>query len=258
MRGFVLIFLLTLSGCMTVPEESSAPLIAARDFIVQGALPDDHNNFPMYGLIALSDRGRQDRKRNRWVCETFQNLPSTIVLQGGGVGSIPNNRITPTYWMLARDANRSSCDALLEQYDFERAQAVFSLANRAGQTGPMLIAVNGNRVAVIDISQAKKKWVKAMVAKWSQSIVASQGTDITVKSGPIADTCAILTGNEARRVQVAVWEVVGDDVTDGTPWWQTLANTARSFATELLPFGTKVEKFANQTCDEVNQTNRTA
>jgi hypothetical protein len=262
MKRAVLLGVIVLAGCTTTASEdlpsdsinASQPLIATRDFVVAGNLPENHSNFPMYGMLALSDHSRRkNRKRNKWVCETFQNLPQTTIMQGTGIGTISDDRITPTYWLLVQDTDRRDCAQIIDSYDFERARALFSLAGRAGETGPMLIAVKGKEVGVLDISKAKKKWVRAMVAKWSQSMQAANMDDINVANGPIADTCAILTGNEARRVQAAVWEVVGDDVTDGTPWWQSLANTARSFATELLPFGNKVEKYANKTCDEVNR-----
>lgn len=252
---------LLLCGCAGVDsaqfvQSVDEPYVAARDFIVAGEVPEASETYPMYGIIALSDSSKgRIKRRNKWVCETFLNLPNIAVLTSGGIGSVDESRITPTYWMLKQDGvDRSNCDALRDGYDFERAKAIFSLADRPGETGPMLIAIQGNEIGVLDISKAKKKWVRAMVAKWSEAMRASDGEDITVESGPIADTCAILTGRESRRVTASVYEVVAEDVEAGASWYERLAGVVREFAVEILPFGGKVEKYANKTCDEISRT----
>jgi len=234
-----------------------ATYIAARDFIVGGALPENHGTFPMYAVVALSNDSSGNRKRSRWVCETFVNLPLVSILSSGGVGSVSQDQITPTYWLLKEDVDRKDCKVLAEQYDYERAMAIFSLAGRSGQSGTMLIAYRDNKIAVLDISKAGKRWTKAIVAKWSEAVRANRMQDITVRGGLIADTCAIITGDESQRVEAAVYEVVKSEFGSSARWYDNFTGVARDFAFDLMPFGQKIERLTSMSCDKVNNQTST-
>ena len=216
-KVFVAVGVLLATGCASYPASppsrhiASIPdnnYVAVQDFIINGKLPDRHEKFPMYAIVVLSNDNKNNRKHIRWVCEAFNRLPPVSSGQKGDIGYIPQDRMTPTYWLLQNDTDKTSCAAMEQQYDFDRAKAVFSLAGRAGQSGTLLIAYRDNKVAVLDITKAGRRWTKTMVATWSAALQANRMQDIKVEGGLIADACAAITGDEARRVEAAVYEVV--------------------------------------------------
>jgi hypothetical protein len=262
-KSIVAVATLFAAGCVSYPVApppsptevpASASYIAAQDFVVDGRLPENHAKFPMYAIVVLSNNNSHNRKRIKWVCETFINLPPVISGKPGDVGYISQERITPTYWLLKNDVDKNNCNAMQERYDFDRAKAVFSLAGRPGGSGTLLIAYRENKVAVLDLSRAGKRWTKAMVGKWSEALRANGMQDIKIEGGLIADACAAITGDESRRVEATVYEVVKDDLDGNARWFDPLVGVARNFAAELLPFGGKITRISNMTCDQINRS----
>lgn len=229
---------------------SNASYIAAADFIVGGVTPDGLDRFPMHGIVVLTEpRSGSQRRRNQAVCEGFVALPSVSVVTGGGIGSVPDAQVTPTFWLSKTEpSNTSNCAQLLADYDFDRAKAVLATMGRPGNDGPVLVAVKEQKIAFIDLAKANRRHVRPAVASWSRAMQKNNMNDIALSGGILREACDMVTSGDQNTVDVGVLELIA--ATEPDPVLDA-ARAAAGFLLDLVPFGSRLRGIGSSTCAQV-------
>lgn len=260
MRFLVLLLVAALSGCaMTAsgdmasvggggggsvldPTATQGPPVATRHYVTPGQKIADVPG-RMKSLVLLR---KDSEKRNKRVCEAFLRLPSTVSAQGSG---IPVDRITPTVWLVkSMPAENATCDALLQLYDFDAAAIYFAHLDRESANSPLLAAATNNELAYINLANASRGDIKALVPAWSKALIANNNKDIDLQNEVVRRVCST-SGVQPKNVTAEVLTIV-DGANVGL--WKAIQTGVTTLA-NIVPYGTQLLNATRGTCQQIKQ-----
>ncbi|ACT60660.1 hypothetical protein [Hirschia baltica] len=156
-----------------VALDEVASLEVVTDFLRadEGFLPKE-GELPV-GLVLFD---KSEELKNAVLCDAYTKELRT---HAEAKADAPDQDFFVTYWLLKDEpGNFSSCDALRDAYDYERAEKIKSDYGLEDTKGPVFLAVDANGDSVfLDLSDADMAATRAAVDQWL--ILALESSDDT-------------------------------------------------------------------------------
>lgn len=241
--------LVVLSSCAAMPKPSAlvappTPVISVSDFLIRGQRSFD--NATVTGMKSIVLFTRQNNARNKRFCETFVKLAPIEVAEASGIKA----DFAPIYWLLKKDVpDRTNCDQLLKEYDFQLANLYLQRYGQGLSKGPILVAVDQDgRFAFIDTEKADGRDIARIVIEWANMFQKGGMSNISISSPTFLENLAGLLCNTTKAVVTLRTPAAGADVQNpasfgfdpGTGKW----NRPSLFGVGALLFGGTITNLA--------------
>jgi hypothetical protein len=189
-------------------QAATSPLISVSDFLISGQQSFDAVAVPGIKSIVLFTR--QNNTRNKRFCEAFVRLAPLEVAQQSGI----NADFAPIYWLLKKDvADRSNCDQILKEYDYQTANLYLQRYGQGLSKGPILVAVDKDgKFAFIDTAKASRQDILRVVIEWGNMFQNGGMNNISVTSPTFLQSLAGLLCNTTTQIVARQIPDAGADV----------------------------------------------
>lgn len=140
-RSKITPLMLLLVGCASVTSGRLHPVsplslrVPTRGILLHDQRPPA--GFGAYGYVLFTARpDAASRPRYLAICQEYQSsLEPTMEFS-----DVPPDRLMVTFWLLSSAPAASTCEALIESYDYARATVIAKTLGRLGSRGPILVA----------------------------------------------------------------------------------------------------------------------
>lgn len=169
----------------SLPEEIDLESVSSSEVVTDFLYPDRDFKPKLGELptgVVLFDRGEE--LKNAVLCDAYTKELRT---HEEAKAAAPEQDFFVTYWLLANQPeNFSSCDALRDAYDYDRAEQIKSEYGLSDAKGPVFLAVDANGDSVfLDLSEADLAATRSAVDEWLKLALANSET-----SNEVVDTTA--------------------------------------------------------------------
>lgn len=192
--GCALLLQFFLFSCASVPQSKMKRPPASSTAVNSGIVGSVIDNIDYFATAAVqtpSDRAGKyaavayvllphgiSRDRALAMCKAlFTNLPSN---DRAAIRAIPESKRIPTFWPVTAGTSHSAdFDDLVDRYDQDSADAMLSVTNLTGRTGPMLVAWQGpgnsfsGETLVLDLSDVPTEDFTYAVLLWQRNVSAN-------------------------------------------------------------------------------------
>jgi hypothetical protein len=158
-----------------VPVGGAAVPVPQRDLLVRGGAPPAELGAYGYLLFLSMPNAPEVKKRYEAVCKSFvNNISRREIIQASD--SIV---YMVTFFPVTKQTPPDDCAALIENYDYTRAQLVAAEGNLLGMQGPLLVAwpklqdqmTDGEAGLVFDASKVSLNNMDLFFIAWRQAII---------------------------------------------------------------------------------------
>lgn len=162
--------------------ESSMPSPAIKAFMIREYLfadkdmPDD-----TFSLIVFHKKpvGKEEFDRYVYLCEEWKALYTEYT---PGIKLPLDTKVVPFYWMLAKRKHDYTCENLVQNYDYERAQ-LYALSEELDSTKSYLVFQLNNSLVTMDITKIKsEEELSLAMSVWKNKmrVIPKEETSLTI------------------------------------------------------------------------------
>lgn len=189
-------------------QNAPSPVISVSDFLIRGQTSFD--GVTVNGIKSIVLFTQQNNTRNKRFCEAFVRLAPVEIAQQSGIKA----EFAPIYWLLKKDVpDRSSCDQLLKEYDYQAANLYLQRYGQGLSKGPILVAVDKTgKFAFIDTAKASRQDISRVVIEWGNMFQKGGMNNISVTSPTFLQNLAGLLCNTTSQLVALHTPVAGADV----------------------------------------------